>query len=78
MGIPVASDAASIYSVDASESGYGSTTDEEPTIRAHWSSSESVMTEDGDGGGTDTDDRDRDEDEVPKQAGTPGPRGGEQ
>jgi hypothetical protein len=40
------SDAASIYSVDASESGYGSTTDED-TIRAHWSSSESVMTEDG-------------------------------
>ncbi|KAG8741039.1 hypothetical protein FRC10_003423 [Ceratobasidium sp. 414] len=75
MGIPVASDAASIYSVDASESGYGSTTDEEPTIRAHWSSSESVMTEDGGGGGTDTDDRDRDEDEIPKQAGTPGPRG---
>ncbi|KAG9087705.1 hypothetical protein FS749_002707 [Ceratobasidium sp. UAMH 11750] len=72
--IPVTSDAASIYSVDASESGYGSTTDEEPTIRAHWSSSESVMTEDG-GGGTDTDDRDRDEGEIPKQAGTPGPRG---
>ncbi|QRW04810.1 cyclin [Ceratobasidium sp. AG-Ba] len=74
-----AGDAASIYSVDASESGYGSTTDEEPTIRAHWSSSESVMTEDGDAG-TDTDerDRDRDEDEVPKQVGTPGPRGGEQ
>ncbi|KEP51762.1 cyclin-domain protein [Rhizoctonia solani 123E] len=38
------SDAASIYSVDASESGYGSTTDED-TIRAHWSSSESAMTE---------------------------------
>lgn len=40
------SDAASIYSVDASESGYGSTTDSD-TIRAHWSSSESAMTEDG-------------------------------
>ncbi|CAE6497117.1 unnamed protein product [Rhizoctonia solani] len=40
----VNSDAASIYSVDASESGYGSTTDED-TIRAHWSSSESAMTE---------------------------------
>ncbi|CAE7229587.1 unnamed protein product [Rhizoctonia solani] len=38
------SDAASVYSVDASESGYGSTTDED-TIRAHWSSSESAMTE---------------------------------
>ncbi|KAF8609761.1 cyclin-domain-containing protein [Ceratobasidium sp. AG-I] len=47
------SDAASIYSVDASESGYGSTTDEEPTIRAHWSSEESIMTEDGEGGTTD-------------------------
>ncbi|KAG8730788.1 hypothetical protein FRC11_005809 [Ceratobasidium sp. 423] len=57
-----ASDAASIYSVDASESGYGSTTDED-TIRAHWSSSESAMTEgEDDAASTGTvEDQDRDE-----------------
>ncbi|CAE6463444.1 unnamed protein product [Rhizoctonia solani] len=59
---PAASDAASIYSVDASESGYGSTTDED-TIRAHWSSSESAMTEgEDDAASTGTvEDQDRDE-----------------
>ncbi|KAJ1310936.1 hypothetical protein OPQ81_009448 [Rhizoctonia solani] len=56
------SDAASIYSVDASESGYGSTTDED-TIRAHWSSSESAMTEgEDDAASTGTvEDQDRDD-----------------
>lgn len=80
------SDAASIYSVDASESGYGSTTDEEPTIRAHWSSEESIMTEDGEGGASDdgastgtVEDRDEPEKaEIGRGAPrTPGPRGGQ-
>lgn len=65
------SDAASIYSVDASESGYGSTTDSD-TIRAHWSSAESEMTEDGDDGASTGTVEDRDEpSESERVKGTP-------
>ncbi|CAE6456676.1 unnamed protein product [Rhizoctonia solani] len=62
----VNSDAASIYSVDASESGYGSTTDED-TIRAHWSSSESAMTEGEDDAASINTVEEPDRDQSPRQ-----------